>query len=88
MQPDDLVIYSRSHYEVLVGYDLIRESAARRTDVLGRVTYDKVDRRNDISGRVTAVGDGWVQVLWTATGKKTCHFPENLELARGTAGWI
>ena len=85
---DDFVIYSREHYEVLVDYALIRESSTQRTDAIGRVTSYRIDRRNDISGRVTAVGDGWVQVLWTTSGKTTCHFPENLELARGTAGWL
>ena len=82
MQIDDLVIYTQGHYDVLVSYALVREETARRTDILGRVIYDKVDRRKQIVGRVLEVGEGFVRVLWLGADKISCHFPDNLQVLR------
>lgn len=69
MQPDDVVVFTRGHYEVLRDYRVIRE---------------EIDHRLERTGRVVEVGIGWVSVLW-GSGMTTCHFPDNLQVLRSAS---
>jgi len=71
MEPDDIVIFTRGHYDVLREYQVVREIS---------------DRREQRIGRVMEVGDGFVRVLWIAADKMTCHFPDNLQVLRSRRG--